>query len=94
MRGLISRFRSLCSMSELIRSASTDLRYDWPGPRRVYVVIIRETGVLARRRDPNSVAVSNWADRTDWMTCQLEIEGEVERTWNMVRRRCSSRDSY
>lgn len=26
---------------------------------------MRDTGVLARRSEPNSVAVSNWADRTD-----------------------------
>lgn len=30
----------------------------------MYVVIIRETGVFARRREPNSEAVSNCAERT------------------------------
>lgn len=31
------------------------------------MVIIRETGVLARSNDPNSVAVSNWAESTDYV---------------------------
>lgn len=38
------------------------------------MVIIRETGVLARSRDPNSVAVSNWAERTDY---RLRVVGRL-----------------
>lgn len=104
LSGLICRFRSLCSSKLLILSDSTDFRYDWPGPRRVYVVIIRDTGVLARSNEVNSVVVSNWAASTFcffrggeistlWWQKKVHLTS-LYGTWNMVSNKCSSRLSY
>ena len=57
----------------------TRFRYVWPGPRRVYMDIMRDMGVFARNSELNSVAALHWVDNTDW---------------NTVRRRCSSKSSY
>lgn len=35
---------------------------------------MRETGVLARRSDPNSVVVSNCAERTDWREVLVVVQ--------------------
>jgi hypothetical protein len=46
---------------------------------------MRETGVLARSNDPNSVAVSNWAESTDYVGNRQGEERKgnvwVQRKW-------------
>mmetsp|Transcript_39252 Transcript_39252/g.96013 ORF Transcript_39252/g.96013 Transcript_39252/m.96013 type:complete len:248 (-) Transcript_39252:526-1269(-) len=57
--GLISSTSCLSSVISASSGASVALRYDWPGERRVYVVIMRVMAVLARSSEPSDVASSN-----------------------------------
>lgn len=40
---------------------------------------MRDTGVFARNREPNSVAVSNWAESTDFTERLVSESGKKER---------------